>query len=306
MIRNLRFTDLPAQLLPGRLGGADLAQTRGDLGGGVHRLNPLDIARWSLSASNEQHPLALVRGGRLEAVALLHVRHGRRAWEVAHLFAADIDSVEILSLLEQAVAYVGSRGGERLFLRVPYRTPIQEVAQRAGFFPAFTEEAFTLNRPMSTQQHTPALELRPPLPADTHSLFRLYNAALPSSVRSAAGLTLDQWQDAREDARGVAREYVWENGGQVRGWVRLDQKGGTLTIDALLHPDEGAAASLLVGHVAHLARSHRRSIWVVPKFQPAVSSALHHWGWEPCNTHAVLIRSAAVRIEEPSLMPVQA
>ena len=89
-------------------------------------------------------------------------------------------------------------------------------------------------------------------------------------------------------------------------WVRLDQKGGTLTIYALLHPDEGAAASLLVGHVAHLARSHRRSIWVVPKFQPAVSSALHHWGWEPCNTHAVLIRSAAVRIEEPSLMPVQA
>jgi hypothetical protein len=306
MIRGLRFTDVARQLLPGHLGGGDFACTHAELGGLAHRLTPLEFARWSLSPSKEQHPLAVVRGGRVRALAFLRTRQGPKAWEVAHLFAGQPDLHEVGPLLDRAVSFVGSRGGERLFLRIDHHGPVQEIAKEAGFFPAFTEEVFRLNRPMPGTALPPGLEMRPPLPADTHGLFRLYNASLPSSVRAASGLTLDQWRDARELGRGAVREYVWEADGRIRGWIRIDQSGRTLTVDALLHPDDGVSAPLLVEHAANLARGHARSVWLVPSYQPAIGRSLEQRGWRMDGAYTMLIRSAAVRIEERSLIRAQA
>ena len=306
MIRHLRLTDLPRQLLPGGLQTEDLAQTRSELAAPTHHLTPLQLARWSLSSSKEQHPLAAVRNGTLGALALLHARNGPRAWEVAHLFGNGAAMEELQSVLEQSVAYIGSRGGERLFLRVLHRSPVQDVAQRAGFFPAYTEEVFSLNRPMFADTSLPPFHIRPPLPVDAYALFRLYNAALPSAARAAAGLTFDQWQDAREAAQGMAREYVWEKEGRIRGWVRFDQTGDVLSIEAMLHPEEGVSAPLLVGHAAHFAWGHARAVWIVPSFQPAIAHTLASRAWTPSGNYAVLIRSAAIPAEEPALMPARA
>ncbi len=306
MIRQLRLSDVPSQLLPGRLGGQDLAYSHAELAAPAHQIGPIQLARWSLAASRARHALAAVRGGRLSAVSMLQARGGPKAWEVAHLYATGRGTEDLDDLLERSVSYVGSRGGERLFLRVEYRSPIQELAQRTGFVPAFTEEVFALGRPMTAETDPAAMMLRPPLPADGYGLFRLYNAALPSAVRAASGLTLEQWQDAREQPKGASREYIWEQNDQVRGWIRFDHKGDRVTIDAVLHPDESSAATTLTDVAGRMAWRHAAASWVVPSYQPSMSLALQHRGWKLQRTYAVLIRSAVRPVEEPAFMPARA
>jgi hypothetical protein len=306
VIRNLRLTDLPSLLLPGRLGGEDLTCTRGELGAEAHRISPAELARWSISTSEAQQPLVAIRGGKLEAVGLLRARQGPRSWEVAHLFNDGGHMDDVTMLLERAVAYVGSRGAERLFIRVPLDSPVQTAAKHAGFYLAFTEEVFALDQPMMVDPSSPALRLRPPLPTDTYDLFRLYNFTLPPAVRAAAGLTLDQWLDSREHSGNRVRDYVWEHDGQLRGWIRFDHTRDVLTLDAVLHPEESAAAPMLVTYAARLAWSHSMPLWVVPSYQPAIGRSLQQHGWQVRQTYAVLIRPAASRVLEPSFAPVQA
>jgi len=306
MIRDLRLLDLPRLLMPGSLGGEDLAYTRGEMDGGGHRVTPLEMARWSIASSKTQQPLAALRDARLAALAVLRARCGPRSWEVAHLFANDRMKEEVPELLERCVEHVGLCGGERLFIRVDYRSPLQEVARLAGFFPAFTEEVFSLRRSLRADDGAPSLDIRPPLPADTHGLFRLYNLALPTTVRAVSGLTLDQWQDSREALPSAGREYVWVHEDQVRGWLRLDHKGDALMIEALLHPDEGVMAPSIVEYAAHLARGHEKPSWIVPSYQQALSAALQYRGWTLQRTYSVLIRSVARSVPERAFMPAQA
>ena len=306
MIRGLRLTDLPLQLLPGRLAGEDQACTHGELGNAAHRLTRTELARWSLSASPRQLPLAAVHGSKLDAVGVLRTRQGPRSWEVAHLFVDGGCVDELTTLLEGAVAHIGARGAERLFLRTPLESPVVQAAKRAGFFPAFTEEVFALNRPMMVDPHSPPLLLRPLAPSDTVGLFWLYNRTQTASVRAAAGLTMDQWLDSREPCGNEVRDYVWERGGQLRGWVRFDGAGDVLTLDAALHPDEGAVAPRLVTYAARLAWGHKTPRWVVPSHQPAIGRALQQRGWQVRGSYAVLILPTALRVREPSLTFAQA
>ena len=306
MIRGLRFTDVPLQLLPGGLAGEDLAITHDAIASGRHRLNPLEIARWSVAPAGHERHLAATRHGRLEALAILRPRRGPRAWEVAHLFAAHDGRQAVVDLLERAVGYVASQRGERLFVRVLEQSPMQRNAENAGFRAAYVEEVYSLAHPMAGNLHNVGMNMRPPLPVDGIGIFRLYNAALPATARAAFGLTLDQWQDAAEGGSGSAREYVWEHEGSVRGWVRLDQRGRSVTVDALLHPDDAPAAPAFVSYVAQLAWGHRNPTWVVPAPQTALALALASRGWQRTLPYVVLARTVATPVGEIALGAVRA
>jgi hypothetical protein len=307
MIRRLRLSDVARQLLPKHVGGTDLACTHAGLTTPAGKLRAGDLARWSVATRKAQQAVASVRAGRLETVVLLRERLGPRSWEVAHLFSTDDGMEEIATVLDQATELVGSRGGERLFLRVPADSPLQNLAQQSGFFAAYSEEVYGLHRSMQAGTDGPALSLRPPLPADTYGQFRLYSAALPSAVRAAAGLTLDQFLDSRETVDGSTREFVWAaEDGQVHGWVRLSHLRNRLTIDAMLHPDDGTVAGALLADTALLAWGHTTPSWIVASYQPDLSVALHRRGWEVQRSFAVLIKSAAGHVREPALMPAPA
>lgn len=307
MIKDLRFSDVPRQLLPGRIGSEeDWAYTRAALSTGARPLSQAALLRWSLSASRTQQALVSIDRRRIAGVAVLRARCGRRAWEVAHLYASPDGLPHVRDLLESSVGYVAQRGGERVFLRVLYRSPVQDVARQAGFTPCYVEEVFFLERSMSASADMPGLPMRPMTTADLHGLFRLYNATVPVNARSMVGLTLDQWADAREQPQGSAQEFVWEDQGMVRGWLRLTSRKKELEADALLHPDYGKDAPAMTTMAARLAPDHLRVAWTVPSYQPAVSSSLQQRGWKLHQTYAVLARPAASRVQEPALMPVQA
>ena len=306
MIRPLGLSDLPRQLLPGRLAGVDLAYTRATMTGRSRELTNVDLVRWTTASSKLQCPLALVRGGRLEALALLRTRRGPRAWEVARLFASHRGLRMVDELLDGCVAHVGAHGGERLFLRVPDGSAVQDIAQQAGFVAGFTEDVFRRNRPVVPGAEGPSLGLRPALPGDDHGLFRLYCAGQPGNVRAASGVTLDQWLDARERTNGASREYVWEDKTAIRGWLRLEHAGDRMTVEAMPHPDEAAYAPLMIGDVALLAWGHARAAWIVPSYSSPMAEALQGVGWNLSETYAVLVRPVARTAREPNLAAVRA
>lgn len=308
MIRELRLTDVPLQLLPGRLAAQDLVTTRDEISGAPHRLTPLQLAWWSVYPGKRQMRLASSSNGRLRALAALRPRRGPKAWEITHLFAtADADTA-LADLLERAVGLVASHRGERLFMRVPLDSPMQQRAERAGFRQAYAEDIFTLARPMTSDLHGASLNVRPPLPADSYDLFRLYNATVPTEARALIGVTLDQWRDSYEPApaRASVREYVWVHQDQLRGTIRLDQHRNAVTVDATLHPDETERTSLFASYVAQLAWGHRRPSWIVPGYQPALARALAERGWQHTSSYAVMTRVVATPIEQPGFAPARA
>ena len=317
MIRDLRPSDLTRQLLPGRLSGQDMVCSREKLLTDPHRLSLLDLARNCLGATPRRRALTLVEGMHLVAITVLRSRQGARTWEFSHVYASAEALDECGALLEQCGAAVAADGAERLFLRIPEgrvpdASPLAAVARRSGFYPSLTEWVYQPEQEITEAQGPAMLQLRPRIEADLHPLFRLYNASVPSTVRSAYGLTLDQWRDAQEPALGPVDEYVWEREGALLGWLRLSRHGGAkglakgigVTIDAMLHPDASAAAPLLCREAVRLASGSHRPVWpgwVITDHQAALAGALLEAGWRLQRSYSVLIKSVTRRVGEPSM-----
>ncbi|MBM3940579.1 MAG: hypothetical protein FJ318_06770 [SAR202 cluster bacterium] len=306
MIRDLRPSDIPRQLLPGRLAGSDLAFTRASIARPKHSFNLLELSRWSFPPTTAQHAFASVRKTDLNGVAVVRPRNGRRAWELAHLVCADGTMDDASDLLEYCAGWVSEQGCERLFLRVPHGHPIARAARRAGFMPAYAEDVHGLQRAWPPAAGEPTLHLRLATAADAHGIFRLYNSVVPASIRPLTGLTLEQWQDANEAPGGSVAEYVSEDVGRLRAWLRIAKKGQALTLDAVAHHDTAPLAAGLVADASRLAGGRLQPQWVVPTHQDAIGRVLRDQGWTPRQSYSVFVRMVAKPIKEPALVPVQA
>ena len=199
---------------------------------------------------------------------------------------------------------MAQKGAERLFLRVAEESPLQDAARRCGFFPGFVEEVYRRERP-AVDMAVPHLSFRPPYGSDQYNLFRLYNACVPATVRSAFGLTMEQWIDSQENPAGKAADYVWERYDELRCWLRTIQAHDGLRMEAMLHPDESVSAFLVCEAALHLA-GDAHPAWVVPSYQPALASALQRTGWSPTHRYAVLVKPLAKGVEELSASLVRA
>jgi hypothetical protein len=306
VIRELRISDLPRQLLPGGLSGYDLAWSREALAAAKQRLSLLELANFSLAPASSHHALVMLEGLHLRALAVVRPRRGMRSWELLHLYSAPEALVRCGDLLERCSAYVAQQGGERLFLRLSHESPLMVVARRSGFFPGFAEEVYRLSERVDSQTATPHLSLRPTSQADLYALFRLYNACVPTSVRSAFGFTLDQWLDSQENPPGRLAEFVWERDDVVRGWLRAVRRAGTFTMDAMLHPREDTLASLVCEEAMRLVGTNDHPQWLVPGHQPALASALRQKGWTVTHNYRVLVKPLAKGVREMSMSPVRA
>lgn len=303
MIRALRLSDLPRQFLLGQLDGKDLVCTHAALRAPRARLSYGDLARWAMPASRDHRAVAVLQGGRIEALVMLRARGAPSAWEVAHLFASAKGYLELDDLIAAGTGAAARMGAERLFLRSPSDGPACGAAERAGFRRAFSEELFTglLRSAASAPQG-----IRPLLPSDVHGVFRLHSAALPASARSAVGMTIDQWAASREQAAGRAEEFVWETEQGLIAWLRLDRWGRSVTIEAVLHPAHNERTAELIDSAAQLAGADAQTRWVVPSYEPVLARTLSARGWRSDSTYEVLVRPVAERVRAPAMAPAQA
>ena len=277
---------------------------------------------WKETLANRDDRVTLAQwdGLRLGGLASARVRGGRRAWEIDRLFLTqEADrfsangngqhsppSTVALELFDQVGQAAGALRAERIFLRLPAKSPIFLMARRAGFFPYFEEmllEGTVSGSPRSgeTKETDPA-DWQDLLTEDQYSLFQLYCAATPQMVRSAVGLTFDQWRDAQEN-RGNRRDLVAKEGGRVVSWLGLSKRRQVTGVDALVHPGD---PSLLKALVARALAQEGVQRWLVPDYQEEVVTQLLESQFHEVARYSVMVKRVAVPVVNPGMATVEA
>ncbi|MBI4200557.1 MAG: hypothetical protein HY535_08825 [Chloroflexi bacterium] len=245
-----------------------------------------------------------VKGRRVQGVVSARPTAGPSSWLVDHLVTLEGDGAYCGELLD-AVALKASRcGAERLFLHPPDNWHLGEIVRHSGFSLCTTVLAFTLPGRRALLGMEPPPGFRPRLPADDHSLFRLYNAATPAGIRSAMGVTLQQWKDAQEPSGRRTREVVVEHQGAVKAWGRLDRASRWVRVRTVLHPDWSGDQAQVVALVLQEA-GPRPVLWDVPAYQPELRTILERTGFELVGSYHVMVRPLAALLRRPSLAPAK-
>ena len=301
MITAFRLSDALRCMLVDAPGGTNLAAPT-EL---VVRCRPLRNStfwRQSLSLSSNRVTVGDWNGMSLSSLASARIRSGARAWEVDRLHLKDRE--QALDLLEQIVQCAGSRGAERVFLRLPCDSEIVDEARRAGFFPYYEELHLTGNAwlpdaPVSgdvPSSFTAADRCAP----DQQGLFQLYCAATPQRVREGIGVTIDQWLDSQEPAQPRRNETVLKVDDKIVGWRMREPFGKTAAGRLVGHPDYPETAP-------HLVRmSCQAQNWLVPDYQEHIAGLLDHQGLQEAGRYTVLIKTITVPVRNRGFSYVEA
>ena len=259
-------------------------------------------------------------GTHLNGLGSARVRRGSGTWEIDKLYLPEDSSLyhvwsdcrggvgeadvaypddgkqEVLELLEGLTRHAGTLGAQKLYLRVPWGSPVIDIAKQDGFFPYLGERLLVGNGFTNTQPPEANLKLRPRLPQDEYPLFQLYSACTPSSVRAGLGMTLAQWGDGRERQTRRATEEVYEAGGRLMAWLGSSRHMGQTQFELMVHPDERRAVPELL---EHCLSSRGVQAWLVPDYQEFLMDSLVHRGFKEVAYFCMLIKAVAARVKSP-------
>ncbi len=290
-------------------GGANLAAPTES----VVRCRPLrntTFWRQSLAQNSNRVTVGDWNGLDLSSLASARVRGGVRAWEVDRLHLKEAE--QALDLLEQVVVAAGTRGAERVFLRVPQDSQIVDEARRVGFFPYYEE--IHLTGDAWTGSSTKALgsanghqavtfgsySAEDRAEPDNHGLFQLYCAATPQQVRAGVGMTFDQWHDSGERPRPRRNESVVKLDGKIVGWRLREPFGGTAAGQVLAHP----AQPDMMSHLIEM--SYGTQNWLIPSYQENAAELLARQGLREIGRYTMLIKTMTVPVLNRELSYVEA
>ncbi|MCH7735871.1 MAG: hypothetical protein IH872_00565 [Chloroflexi bacterium] len=304
MITPFRISDALRCMLVDAPGGGNLAAPTES----VVRCRPLRNStfwRQSLARSSNRVTVGDWNGMRLASLASARVRSGVKAWEVDRLHLKELGSGQALDLLEQIVFGAGSRGAERVFLRVPSDSQIVDVARRAGFFPYYEEIHLTGREWLPgtndvLEENTCRFMAEERSAPDEHGLFQLYCAATPQRVREGIGMTIDQWRDSQEPARPHRNETVLKLDGKIVGWRMREPFGKTTAGQVLGHPSHPEASPYLV------RISCQTQNWLVPSYQPNIAELLDRQGLNEAARYTMLIKTVVVPVRNREFSYVEA
>ena len=314
MMHTFRLSDALRCILVNAPQGSNLACPRDSLSGTRFLANP---KLWQEILAQRRHRITLAwwEGNHLGGLASARAGAGFRVWELDYLYLPtdpqdsqvngrhDTLETVTLELLEQLVQEAGQRCAERIFLRVPADSPVTRLAQRAGFFPSFEEILWEGQGSLSGSRGSPVSHCRDRLPQDDYPLFQLFSAATPGPVRTALGLTLDQWKEARELRHQGCRERVTENNGRITGWLSLLARWRVTEGEIVVHPDHSDLLSGLLDLALARVGVHR---WLVPDYQERVGEWLQSRGFRQAARYVILVKTVTARVLSPGMAPVEA
>ena len=270
----------------------------------VRRRERVSVARWT--------------GLHLEGLASARVRSGLRAWEIDRLYLADGSSrwptngrrqnldpeTVVQELIESITEATGPFRAERFFLRVPYENPVGSLARRAGFFPYFEESLWEGSaNPSAGGSTAQPLNWQELLPQDRFGVFQLYCSATPQTVRTAAGMTFDQWHDAQERYSCRRRDCVTKVDDRIVGWLGLSHCAKVTGIEVVAHTDNPELWEALVDRTVREGGLQR---WLVPDYQKEVPGLLLRRQFHEVARYSMMIKTVAVPVLNPGMAPVEA
>ena len=280
-------------------GGVNLAAPAESL----HRSRPLrrsSLWRDSLYNRDDRAVVADWEGLNLQGLISARTLNGAKAWRIDRLYLPNRPNAPGgavnagLGLLEAVGRAAGQRGGERVFLRVASGGTAAPIAQRTGYFPSYQEVHLRgLLPPVAADHSAVGNQLRPLLPSDEFALFQLYCSATPQPVRAAAGVTLDQWRDARELQGRRRNEWAAWDGSRIAGWLGVESYGRANSLRLLNHPAHPEVVDSLLAKAASLPGEHS---WLVPDYQEPIETLLLRSGLKEAGNYTVHIKTVAAPV----------
>jgi hypothetical protein len=233
------------------------------------------------------------------------------AWDIEHLHALPGEINAACQLLEHAFDHGVRHGVRRVFLETLSGALPPDIARRTGFERYTQSTLYVLSEPGRLVGED-GFAARPRKGADDLAVFQLYNASVPANVRLAEAMTREEWQGlAPAGARrpGVVgrtrRQYVWDLGAHLVGWMELRVAERSQYIELLVHPKYEESSDHLLRRAVQLARPNLPLYLSIREYQPALASALTGLGGEPVEDHDVFVHLLAQPVRETSLLPAQ-
>lgn len=330
-MQTLRTRDVFRCILLNVPKGPNLACPSQCLTGDKPASNPV-LWKETLAQRRERVTVASWDGPRLAGLASARIRSGHRAWEIDRLFLA-CDSEDLstngdpfpsapigrgdesqhinsnpnlvaLELMEQIARETGPLKAERIFLRLPTKSRVFTLARQAGFFPYYEETLLESAGALEPQQHpaTPPENWQESSPEDNFSLFQLYCAATPQPVRTAVGMTFDQWRDAQEPP-GHRQTWISKCDGRVVARLGLSWRGPMMGGEVMADPGSPEMWAAMVEWALNQGGTQR---WLVPEYQEMVGSLLLRRQFRMVSSYSVMIKTVAAPVARPGMVTVEA
>lgn len=302
-VRPLELVDISRCVLLGEPDRQNRVHTLSGLDRGTtSRLHVVSALRAGVPVRRLSFVLAVRTGRRVVALASARQRAGRQSWELAYLLVAPGAEDHLPALLEAVSQMVASHGGEKVFARLLRNDPLVDAARHGGFFPRVPETLYVKannqpdDAPQRRQGEQPVLHRKSRV--NDHELFRLYNAATPSEVRYAVGMTFDQWRASQERFGGTLREFVLPEEERVRAWLGVATRSGYGVLSAVAHPDHEHHLPDVVGFGLSNLTSTGTIYCLVPEYQVALQRVLTDNGFLPVSDYVTLVKTMTASARE--------
>lgn len=334
MIRALLPVDMPAVIYFYTKVPVNQAKPRDSLGQrqrSLPSLVPLPI-EW-FPRGRRRYSLAFFHRGLIYGLVSAKSCSGLSAWEIERLMFAerpyDLTLIQRLSqglarlklgklfptlpittpmldlgpnLLERLSHVLGHFGVGKLFLSLPTTSPMLDLAQRAGFSPYLAQSLYRFEGSKSALSPPPYI-LRPKSEADEYELYRLYNTITPASVRSAEGLTFQEWRQTKEPI--TKGELVYEKEGCLCALLRIRTDGSFGQFEIMAELDKAQLRQLIQWSLT-LLDSQWPIFCLASDFQGQLQRLLIEHGFEHVAEYSRLVKQLQAPVHKLEFMPLRA
>ena len=261
----------------------------------------VQATRVGMSVRGGGSSAAVSTGNRVLALASAQSRSGPGTWEITHLYTSDAGEEHVPSLLNAIIQSAVAQRCQKIFLRLRREDSLVDLARQCGFFPRVPETLYA-GKPTGAAAQTPGSNGYDPLtnekPIDSHDLFRLYNAATPSEIRYAVGMTMDQWLSARECLNRRSGAYVMRRQDVTIGSLRTSRRFSTSWLEASAHPDHQRCMPLMVRFGLEQLRSCKLTYCMLPDYQVDLRCILVDNGFQDISQYVTLVNSLTVKVTD--------
>jgi len=135
--------------------------------------------------------------------------------------------------------------------------------------------------------------------SDLHGLFRLYSVATPLPVRSNWAMTAREWTDTLEPTPPGSEDWVVEQQGELRAWIRIGRVRSATWILVVASPKcEAERLRAVEGLLANSGDGDVVSL--VPHYDVTTVTMFENLGFQRERSFQLLSRTLPIRSAQPA------
>ena len=241
--------------------------------------------------------------------AQARLRSGMPEWDIVSmapsLGTTHTDAADTWErLLHHVVELAGSHGVQRVFVSAEPTGPAKDVFSRCAFAGYAREHIWAITDAVRVGTAFPAARPRTRRLMDTWALHQLYLHATPTEVQASegkpvlglsSGIRLNRWH--------LTREYVWEERGQISGYLAVSKGPRGVALCPLVDPGTPDLAAQVLAWGVSIALSKRPElpIYCVTRRYDQVTAPWLHENGTQISERLLMVKQLAVRVREPVL-----